>query len=95
MLRYDIGRLPVVDRADHGRALGYLSRSAVMAARLRGFNDEHLPKPGWFPELVQAVLRNRIVVPRAFPEVELESASRPGIVPKVKFLAAGFVWQQS
>jgi CIC family chloride channel protein len=49
MLRYDIGRLPVVDRADHGRAVGYLSRSGVMAARLRGFNDEHLREPGWFP----------------------------------------------
>jgi len=48
MLRHDIGRQPVVDRADHGRALGYLSRSGVMAARLRGFNDEHLREPGWF-----------------------------------------------
>ena len=48
-LRFDIGRLPVVDRADHGRALGYLSQSAVMAAGLRGFNDEHLRQPRWFP----------------------------------------------
>jgi predicted transcriptional regulator len=41
MLRHDdIGRLLVVDHADHGRALGYLSRSGVMAARPRGFNDE-------------------------------------------------------
>jgi CIC family chloride channel protein len=49
MLRYGIGRLPVVDRADHRKALGYLSRSGVMAARLRGFHDEHLREPGWFP----------------------------------------------
>jgi len=49
MLRYDIGRLPVVDRADHRKAIGYLSRSGVMAARLRGFRDEHLREPGWFP----------------------------------------------
>jgi CBS domain-containing protein len=49
MLRYDMGRLPVVDRADHRKALGYLSRSGVMAARLRGFHDEHLREPGWFP----------------------------------------------
>ncbi|MGA9393490.1 MAG: chloride channel protein [Candidatus Sulfotelmatobacter sp.] len=54
MLRYDIGRLPVVDRADHGKAIGYLSRSGVMGARLRGFRDEHLREPGWFP-------RNRVV----------------------------------
>lgn len=49
MLRYDIGRLPVVDRADPRKAIGYLSRSGVMAARLRGFRDEHLREPGWFP----------------------------------------------
>jgi H+/Cl- antiporter ClcA len=49
MLRYDVGRLPVVDRADHGKAVGYLSRSGVMAARLRGFNDEHVREPGWLP----------------------------------------------
>jgi CIC family chloride channel protein len=49
MLRYDIKRLPVVDRADHRKAVGYLSRSGVMAARLRGFKDEHLREPGWFP----------------------------------------------
>ena len=49
MLRYDIGRLPVVDRADHRKAIGYLSRSGVMAARLRGFRDEHLREAGWFP----------------------------------------------
>jgi CIC family chloride channel protein len=49
MLRYDVGRLPVVDRADHGKAVGYLSRSGVMAARLRGFKDEHMREPGWLP----------------------------------------------
>ena len=49
MLRFAIGRLPVVDRADPRKAVGYLSRSGVMAARLRGINDEHLREPGWFP----------------------------------------------
>ena len=49
MLRYNIGRLPVVDRDDHSKALGYLGRSGVMAARLRGFHDEHVREPGWFP----------------------------------------------
>jgi CBS domain-containing protein len=48
MLRYDVGRLPVVERADHGQAVGYLSRSGVMAARLRRFQDEHVREPGWF-----------------------------------------------
>jgi CIC family chloride channel protein len=49
MLRHDIGRLPVVDRADPRRAVGYLGRSGVMAARLRRFQDEHVREPGWFP----------------------------------------------
>jgi CIC family chloride channel protein len=48
MLRNDIGRLPVVDRADHRKAVGYLGRSGVMAARLRRFQDEHVREPGWF-----------------------------------------------
>jgi chloride channel protein, CIC family len=49
MLRSDIGRLPVVDRADHRNVVGYLGRSGVMAARLRRLNDEHVREPGWFP----------------------------------------------
>jgi len=49
MLRNDIGRLPVVDRADERKAIGYLGRSGVMAARLRRFQDEHVREPGWFP----------------------------------------------
>jgi len=49
MLRYNIGRLPVVGRGDHSKAVGYLGRSGVMAARLRGFHDEHVREPGWFP----------------------------------------------
>src|ERR1700693_2034849 len=47
MLRKDIGHLPVVDRADHRKAVGYLGRSGVMAARLRRFQDEHVREPGW------------------------------------------------
>jgi len=49
MLRYDIGRLPVVERADHHKVVGYLGRSGVMAARLQRFTDEHVRDPGWFP----------------------------------------------
>jgi H+/Cl- antiporter ClcA len=49
MLRYDIGRLPVVERADQRKAVGYLGRSGVMAARLRRFQDEYVREPGWFP----------------------------------------------
>jgi CIC family chloride channel protein len=49
MLRNDIGRLPVVDRADRRKVVGYLGRSGVMAARLRRFEDEHVREPGWLP----------------------------------------------
>jgi chloride channel protein, CIC family len=48
MLRYNIGRLPVVDRNDTRKVVGYLGRSGVMAARLRRFQDEYVREPGWF-----------------------------------------------
>lgn len=50
MLRNEVGRLPVVDRGDHGKAVGYLGRSGVMAAHLRRFQDEHVREPGWLPK---------------------------------------------
>ena len=48
MLRYNIGRLPVVDRNDQRRIVGYIGRPGVMAARLRKFNEEYVREPGWF-----------------------------------------------
>ena len=47
MLRHNIGRLPVVDRGDQRQVVGYLGRPGIMAARLRGLDDEHLREPGW------------------------------------------------
>jgi chloride channel protein, CIC family len=47
MLRNDIGRLPVVDRKDPTRVVGYLGRPGVMAARLRRLEEEHVREPGW------------------------------------------------
>ncbi len=47
MLRNDIGRLPVVERADPARIVGYLGRSGIMAARLRRLEEEHVREPGW------------------------------------------------
>lgn len=49
MLRNDIGRLPVVDRRDPQKLVGYLGRSAAMQARVRRFNDEQVREPGWLP----------------------------------------------
>jgi CBS domain-containing protein len=51
MLRNNIGRLPVVDRADPGRVVGYLGRQGVMSARLRRLDEEHLMEPGWVGKL--------------------------------------------
>jgi CBS domain-containing protein len=47
LLRFDIGRLPVVDRTDERRVVGYLGRAAILAARQRRFQDEHMVEPGW------------------------------------------------
>jgi chloride channel protein, CIC family len=47
LLRFDIGRLPVVDRVDQRRVVGYLGRGSILAARLRRFQDEHVLEPGW------------------------------------------------
>jgi CBS domain-containing protein len=47
MLRHDIGRLPVVDRANPKQIVGYLGRPNVMAARLRRMEEEHVREPGW------------------------------------------------
>jgi len=48
MLRNNIGRLPVVDRKDPRRVVGYLGRPGIMAARLRRLDEEHVREPGWF-----------------------------------------------
>ncbi len=48
MLHHDVGRLPVVDRSDERKAVGYLGRAAIMAARTRRLRDEHFREPGWW-----------------------------------------------
>src|SRR6266498_4324882 len=48
MLRYNVGRLPVVDRGDQRHVLGYLGRPGIMAARMRNLNDEYVREAGWF-----------------------------------------------
>jgi len=51
MLRNDIGRLPVVSRKNPRELLGYLGRAAVMAARLKQHEEEHVREPGWLTGL--------------------------------------------
>ena len=48
LLRFDIGRVPVVERGDERKVVGYLGRAAILGARLRRFHDEHVIEPGWF-----------------------------------------------
>jgi len=48
MLQQNVGRLPVVDRDDEHKVVGYLGRAAIMMARTRRLRDEHLREPGWW-----------------------------------------------
>jgi len=47
MLRRNIGRLPVVERKDPKKVIGYLGRPGIMAARMRRLDEEHVREPGW------------------------------------------------
>ena len=49
MLRGDIGRLPVVSRQEPRRLVGYLGRAAVLAARVKLHEEEHVREQGLFP----------------------------------------------
>ena len=45
-LQHNIGRMPVVSRDNPRKVLGYLGRTAVMSARLRRFEEEHIRERG-------------------------------------------------
>jgi CIC family chloride channel protein len=47
LLRFDIGRMPVVERGDERKVVGYWGRASVLAARLLRFQDEHVREAGW------------------------------------------------
>jgi chloride channel protein, CIC family len=55
MLRQNVGRLPVVDRNDPRRVVGYLGRPGIMAARLRRLEEEHVLEPGWIRRRKKAI----------------------------------------
>ncbi len=46
MVRNHVGRLPVVDRRDPARILGYLGRHGIVAALGRRLDEEHVREPG-------------------------------------------------
>ncbi len=47
LLRTNVGRLPVVVRGDETKIVGYLGRAAILAARSRRLQDEHVRETGW------------------------------------------------
>jgi chloride channel protein, CIC family len=47
MLRRNVGRLPVVEREQPTRVVGYLGRHGIMSARLRRLDEEHIRELGW------------------------------------------------
>lgn len=54
MLRHDIGRLPVVERGNPKRLLGYLGRAGVMAARLKLHEEENIRDRGLLSKAAKA-----------------------------------------
>jgi H+/Cl- antiporter ClcA/CBS domain-containing protein len=42
MLRDDVGRLPVVERQHPAHAIGYLGRAAILSARMKWHEEEHV-----------------------------------------------------
>ena len=47
MLRHDIGRLPVVDRFNTKKVIGYLGRASILAARERYHREEEFRERGF------------------------------------------------
>ena len=54
MLQNNVGRLPVVDRKNPNRMVGYLNRSSVLNAWTRQFDEENVREQGWFEQLLGA-----------------------------------------
>ena len=53
MVSNDIGRLPVVERHNTRKVIGYLGRASVMTARLRRLEEEHDREVGWLQAALQ------------------------------------------
>jgi hypothetical protein len=46
MLERDVGRLPVVERNNPGRVVGYLGRAAILSARMKAHEEESIRQKG-------------------------------------------------
>ena len=47
MLARGVGRLPVVDRKDPKKIVGYLGRAAILSARMKIHEEENIRQKGW------------------------------------------------
>jgi CBS domain-containing protein len=59
MIRNDVGRLPVVDRQNDRRVVGYLGRTGVLRALGRRLREEHVLEAGWLSVRLR-FLRSRV-----------------------------------
>jgi H+/Cl- antiporter ClcA len=60
LLRFEVGRLPVVDRANERTVIGYLGRAEILATRMRRLQEEHYREPGWLGTSRQAFGRQEV-----------------------------------
>jgi len=47
MLNRNVGRLPVVERANHTKVVGYLGRASILSARMQIHEEENIRQKGW------------------------------------------------
>ncbi|HUA87274.1 MAG TPA: chloride channel protein [Bryobacteraceae bacterium] len=53
MLRYNIGRLPVVERGAANKFVGYLNRSSILSSWTRQIEEENLREHGWIDSFLR------------------------------------------
>ena len=79
MARQRLGRLPVVDRRDPTRLVGYLGRAAIATAWHELLEEEQLREAGWLTSRVRLLRRNltRVLVRSGPTPADLDSPARP------------------
>jgi H+/Cl- antiporter ClcA/CBS domain-containing protein len=68
MLKRGVGRLPVVERHDPGRVIGYLGRAAILSARMKMHEEENILQRGSFLNGGRAVTGAAVESARRFSE---------------------------
>jgi CBS domain-containing protein len=79
MLRHHIGRLPVVERTNPQKLVGYLGRGAVIEARLRRLEEEQVREPGWLTRVCQHEWQCRSFHHQTIRRYEIAAERRRGI----------------